>query len=500
MQIDFCGASYEGRSLNVDPSRSINFFPEISSSQSSKTKQALVGTPGTIDFIDFISGEVRLQYNFVGRLFCIVANELYEVYSNGTKSTVLAIFPDSTGFAVAVDNGLTSNGVGGNQIFIVTNNRGFIYNVDTLVLTEITDAGFPPNPKQVAYLDGYFIVTNDTMGFWTSELYNGLVWPGLAFAAAVATSDGIKRPVSLHQQLFLFKEMTTEVWYNNGTPTSSGSPFVKLQGTVIDTGTPAPRSIAYGGNTVIFLANSRNGDFGEFAGIVIMDGYQASIVSPPAINYRISQFTLSDSFGYCYSDEGHIFYVLTFPTNDATIVYDMTTKLWHERSTYVEESIGIHRHLSNGYTYFNNKHIVSDYRNSKLKSMASSYYDDAGDPIISIRIATPTYDPSELSSLFIHKLVIDSESGVGDGSTGGLPGSIVLTHSGDPQAWLSWSNDGGHTWSDEYSASVGKIGEYKKRLMWRRLGRSRNRVFRLRMIDSVKKVILGAYINDGVIS
>jgi hypothetical protein len=62
----------------------------------------------------------------------------------------------------------------------------------------------------------------------------------------------------------------------------------------------------------------------------------------------------------------------------------------------------------------------------------------------------------------------------------------------DPQAMLEWSDDGGHTWSNEHWASIGKMGEYRKRVKWRRLGRSRDRVFRLTITDPVKVVIIGA--------
>jgi len=84
----------------------------------------------------------------------------------------------------------------------------------------------------------------------------------------------------------------------------------------------------------------------------------------------------------------------------------------------------------------------------------------------------------------------------GSGYAGGF--SVILSPSGDPKAWLSWSNDGGHTWSNKYEAAMGKMGEYKTRLSWRRLGKARNRVFKLEMPSANKKIIVNAFINDGV--
>ena len=66
---------------------------------------------------------------------------------------------------------------------------------------------------------------------------------------------------------------------------------------------------------------------------------------------------------------------------------------------------------------------------------------------------------------------------------------------GDPQVMLRWSDDGGHTWSNEHWASMGKIGEYGKRVIWRRLGMTtklRDRVYEISGSDPVKIAIMGA--------
>jgi hypothetical protein len=70
--------------------------------------------------------------------------------------------------------------------------------------------------------------------------------------------------------------------------------------------------------------------------------------------------------------------------------------------------------------------------------------------------------------------------------------SVASYSSGSPYASLSWSDDGGHTWSSDYLASMGAIGQYRTRLVWRRLGYSRDRVFRVAVSESAKKVLIGA--------
>jgi hypothetical protein len=65
----------------------------------------------------------------------------------------------------------------------------------------------------------------------------------------------------------------------------------------------------------------------------------------------------------------------------------------------------------------------------------------------------------------------------------------------NPQAMLRWSDDGGHTWSNEHWTSMGRIGQYGYRAFWRRLGMTlklRDRVYELSGTDPVKIVITGA--------
>jgi hypothetical protein len=65
----------------------------------------------------------------------------------------------------------------------------------------------------------------------------------------------------------------------------------------------------------------------------------------------------------------------------------------------------------------------------------------------------------------------------------------------NPQAMLRWSDDGGHTWSNEHWASMGKIGQYGFRTFWRRLGMSlklRDRVYEVSGTDPVKIAITNA--------
>ena len=62
----------------------------------------------------------------------------------------------------------------------------------------------------------------------------------------------------------------------------------------------------------------------------------------------------------------------------------------------------------------------------------------------------------------------------------------------NPQVMLQVSRDGGFTWGTEMWTSFGAQGEFLRRAEWRRLGVSRNYVFKFRISDPVKVVLIGA--------
>jgi hypothetical protein len=64
----------------------------------------------------------------------------------------------------------------------------------------------------------------------------------------------------------------------------------------------------------------------------------------------------------------------------------------------------------------------------------------------------------------------------------------------DPQVMLQWSDDSGHTWSQEHWVTAGRNGEYGLRAIWRRLGKARQRTWRVAVTDPIAWHLLDAYV------
>lgn len=72
------------------------------------------------------------------------------------------------------------------------------------------------------------------------------------------------------------------------------------------------------------------------------------------------------------------------------------------------------------------------------------------------------------------------------------PLTVPATPGVDPQVMLQISRDNGRTFGAEKWTSIGKVGQYGKRAIWRRLGSARDFVFQLTVTDPVKFTIVHA--------
>lgn len=488
MHVEFLGPSFGGRSNALDPSRCINYYPEINPNPDGKAKISLIGTPGTVLLIDCGNGgPVRGLYSFGNLLYIVSGNTLFSW--NGSILSKIGTLNTSAGPVTICDNGLSAQGVGGNQMMIVDGVNGYVWNPVTSVF--MAPAMTAP-PSCLAFMDGYFIVAGvNQQTIYLSNLYDGTNWSNLGVGNAIGNTGNIVSIAAYDELLFIFKSDSGEPWSDTGSPpVSLGCPFAKFVGIPINYGVVAPYSISQGGDYLYALSST-----GSDIQVVGFSGYTPTPLMPPSLAHRISMMpVVSDAIGFAYSDSGHSFYVITFPTGNATFVFDSTTKMWHERSTYnpIVPRRTPNRWSANCYEYWNGKHIVGDCNSGQVWVMGSQYYTDCGNPIISTRIAPIIHDKeSGCSDLYFYAFYIDAEVGIGFNPAI----DDTSTTLGSPKAYLSWSIDGGYTWSNEYEASMGLPGQYLTRLMWRRIGGSFNMVWDVTISDPIYKVLVDTYVD-----
>jgi hypothetical protein len=500
MKTPILGQAYVARSVNAADNRMVNLFPEAIPNEG-KEAGFLNRAPGLSLLTTVGTGPVRGLWSFEGFTYAVSGNTLYKINSSYT----------ATALGTVAGTGQVSMSDNGTQLFVAANGPSYIYNSNTNVFQQITDIDFP-GALTVSYLDGYFIFNEpNSQKIWVTSLLEGTQVDPLDFASAEGSPDGLVAVIVNNREAWLFGTNSIEVWYDAGTP---DFPLARIQGASNEIGCAATFSVAKLDNSIFWLGQDARG-----RGIVYRNnGYTGVRASNHAIEWQIQQYgDISNAIAYTYQQDGHSFYVLTFPTVQKTWVYDVSTQSWHERAGWSNGNFI--RYRPNCQTAFNSEVILGDYESGNLYAYDLDVYADNGQ--IQKWLRSWRVIPSGQNNLrrtAQHSLQLDCETGVG---LNGIDvddnvewffytssGDQLVTNTGDlllfsppvvqganPEVMLRWSDDGGHTWSNEHWASMGRIGQYGRRVFWRRLGMTmklRDRVYEVSGTDPVKIAIVGA--------
>lgn len=470
MKSPILGSAYVARSVNAADNRMINLFPEVIP-QGGMEPAFLQRCPGLRKLATIGTGPIRGVWAFNGAsqtAFVVSGTDLYKIDQTWT-ATLLGTISGADPVSMA-DNGT--------QLFIAANGPGYIYNNSTNVFSQITDVDFP-GAVTVGYIDGFFVFNEpNSQKIWVTALLDGNSVDPLDFASAEGSPDGVVGLIVDHREVWVMGTNSTEVWYNAGL---ADFPLARIQGAFNELGCIAPLSIAKMDNSIFWVGQDARG-----RGMVYRaNGYNGARISTHAVEWQLQQYAdLSDAVAYTYQQDGHNFYVLNVPSGNTTWVYDAATGAWHERAAFNDGNF--ERHWANCQMFFNNEIVVGDYRNGNLYAFDLTYYADDTTPQRWLRSwrALPT-GANNLRRTVQHSLQLEGETGVG----------LSTGQGQNPQVMLRWSDDGGHTWSNEHWKSMGQLGRYGFRTIWRRLGMTmkiRDRVYELSGTDPVKIAITGA--------
>jgi hypothetical protein len=535
--MELFGISQKGKSANVTAQGRLNCYLEVQPGDD-RSKVAIYGTPGLELLTTFGETPVRGIYQKGDLWYAVHRGTLWEVNNAGVQ-TVRGMIGTSAGKVYMADNGqqlmitdgsagyiyyfnditpvgiasitnsgtvatLTTTGphnlLNGRVITVsgatpapyngtfpinVTGPTTFTYNMAsnpggnaTIVgsytvprFTQITDPEYP-GAKTVTWMDGYFIVPQPSgQRFYVSGINDGISWDALDFASAESNPDQIVSIIADNGNITIFGEISTEFWTNSG---ATDFPFTRVSGGATEWGCAAVNSIAKFDNTLAFLAKNRMGQ----VIIARLNGYLPLRISNPELEYIINNYSaVSDAVAFSYIIGGHPMYQISFPSGGDTWLYDGLSNCWSKLQGY-----GITRHRGELGINYIDRTIVTDYENGNVYTLSQMAYTDNGDPITMELVSR--HIVNEDKRFIVDEIKLDMETGVG----------INNGQGSNPQIMLSVSKDGGHTWGVEQWAPFGKIGSYLPgQAIWRRpCGVARDVVFKFRVTDPVKRVILGS--------
>lgn len=452
MQIPFGAQSYQHASLPISAQRSINSYLEIAP-PGAKTPAAGLSCFGIKDYLTFGTGPMRGAEVVNNTIYVVSGAALYSVVDGIVK--MLGQIPGQGPVFIDGD---------GSHVMVTANGPSYLWN--GAVTSQITDADFP-GYEWVAFLDGYMVGgPGDGRVYVNHTAFDPTVWNALDFASAEAAPDDVVVGIVNHRELALFGRTTTEFWYDSGDP---DFPLTRTASGFMEVGCTSKYGPVNVDNSIFFPAT--NGT------VCRVNGYTPVRISTNAIEQAIAKYASQECVGNAWIENGHEMYGLTYAEN--TFVYDISTGLWHERQSYG---------MPNWRALFairgNNQTLVGDRLSNRLGILDANTFQEWGETLVA-SVTSPAV-AQENQPIPHASLDLIFEQGVGDPAGQGY----------DPKCMLDWSDDGGRTWSNELWRSLGKAGEFKRVARYNRLGSPRDRVYRYKISDPVRRTLIQALLNN----
>jgi hypothetical protein len=466
-----------GKGISNDKSsqEAINWFAEQSHQESDPG--AMLPSHGASLFVTTPNaGIVRgMLYNPEDQLLYVVSgNKLYEI----------------TELAVATERGTLVSSLGlvqmalnafSDEILIVDSNKGYIFETDTNTFTQIADANFPdPGPGTCAYKDGYFLVgdPNNTGRFRWSALNDGLTWPATNFATVESIESRVAQILTDKTNIYIWGQNRGEIWYNSGDPDLIFQRFEFLNSGTLSAHLDGARTCQLLGNTLAWIQQNKRG---QLQAVIAGTQYQPTIISTPELERSWKSFNIGSVSTYAMQIDGHEFFVVSFSGGSgATYVYDLSTELWHQRSSTFSSGNPT-RELANTYAFCERWgsgggvnlgiHLAGDYQaNGKIYEFRRDLYTWDG-VVMERRITGPQIKVDNKARVSFSEIQIETNR---EATTG----NIIV----------SWSKDGGQTYSSGRTFALSE-----PRLVARKPGYARSWVFRVYTNSTDKVLIKNSY-------
>ena len=435
----------------------------------------------TITVVGGVYGSTPATYTVSSVTSGVVTGLTATNAGNYTSNPSSPVSTSSTSAGTGLTLTLTfGTGTGGTGTYVISTSQTVasttMYGLNFSVLPS-SDGAFSGGDL-VDVVDNYYIYNRPNTQQWAASNILSPITSSLSFASKFTGPDNLVSIIADHGQVYLLGETTSEVWADAGT---FPFPFQRIPGSSSQHGIVAKFSVSRIGNSFAYLSRNIRGQ----AQVMLMNGYFPQRISTHAVENTLVNATVSDAVAWTYQQEGHEVYVISFPSLDLTWAYDTATSMWH-KWLYCDNLNQYHQHRGICSANFQNMVLVGDYQNGIIYELDPNNYTDNGQFIRRLRRAPHLV--SDFQREYFEELQLHFQPGVG----------LISGQGSSPQAMLRWSNDGGSTWSNEHWVNIGKIGKYKNRAIWRRLGTARDRIFEVVVTDPIKAVIVSANLKASV--
>lgn len=257
-------------------------------------------------------------------------------------------------------------------------------------------------------------------GSGINDVTSGAAWDPLNLINAWTEPDPA---IAIAKQLvyvIVFKQWTTEVFYDAGNAT--GSPLGPVQGGLITYGCESAASIKDIDGKLFWLGSTRNGS----AEILMLDQLKYTVISTKPIEKLLRNSTFATIYSWSYKGDGHKFYVLTLVDINLTLAFDIAEGTWQQWT----DTNGNYMPICSS-TFLGRTCLLQHITNGKIYTMSNNYTNDDGTAIV-WDLYTPNFDAGIDRRKILDLLRINADE---------TPGSVLQIRSNDHDYKADkWSN------------------------------------------------------------
>lgn len=466
VQIPLGAGSYESPHLPFSAQRCINLYQVVAQGQS-LNDTALFLSPGVAALGDLGNYPSRGSIVMDGVYYNVNETFLYSIDTDGNETQIGTI-------AGSARVSMAHNGE--KLCIVVPGGNAYVYNKTTDILVQITDPDYTTSDT-VCFKDGYYIFTQtDGLQWFISALNDPTNIDALDYDSAELAPDKIVACHASYDEVYILGEWTVEPFRDTG---ASPFPFERIQGASLEKGCHAKYTPIQWEGYFYFVGGGIN----EQSGIYRTTGTnEPQRLSTDAIESEIQKFTtdeIAEAISYTYSVRGYSFVCFTFQSvtiPSKTFVYNVTASQLSGRSVWNEQQTGVSDNYFDvaSVDFVYDKLMVSCLSAGKIGYLDVNTFTEFSDEIRRVKI-NPNITPGT-EKFFVNRLELTTDSGTG----------LISGQGSDPQVMMRFSDDGGRTWTNEFWRPSGKIGQYYRRTVWRRLGYTPHyRCFEFSMSDPV---------------
>lgn len=431
--------------------------------QQAKTAHALYAVDGMTPWLTPAVGRVWAMLATETRLYGVTGTKVWSIDLNDTVTTLGTLSVE--GFVTFARNRRSPNV----QVGLVATVPAAYYVIEGTSMTLVTDPDLQGTPSAIEVSDGYFIIATNLMRFHITGEDNATAIESLNFGRAQKQPDEILRVVATESEIALFGERSIEWWRNDPTP---GISFPYQLAANIDVGLLARGTLTRLGRLVYWIADDGT--------VRVMEGYGGSVVSTPPVERAIASVAGDDiaALSWVSHQTGHQFVAFVSPS--WAWVHDVRAGTWHERKSWNRNTW-----RASAAVEWQGRVILGDRETGALYRLDANVHTEGGDPIVCEAWTPPLASWPQMAQ--VHRVTLDVVPGVGIAET-------ESERNSEPVVRISWSDDGGQTWSPERAASLGRAGNRMPRVEWHRFGivRRGSRTFRFRADADVVRCLLQA--------